>query len=523
MDSWRIQVNSQDLSVVPPTSQGEVGAMVIRASKGSATPVYFDKGQENRLITWFGTPSATSPEVYEAIQYNKVAPIWVAAPPATTDTLGGVMVTSVGTTSVPMSAGVTPSAWAAGITIATVTDYFAVVATSPVATDDMAAKVSYNTVTDIWTMEVFRADNLGVYSSVESNDFSLVPGYVDGFGRNIYAGEVFKGNDYVQVQVNASYTLATPTPFINDATYVKFDGGARSANSAITDAVLNASWDFFKQKNNYPADIFMDPTGKTAIAAKFDDLAETYQKYSYYILATPDNTLAATTIVNKKALGIDNPNLAFYCNWGRVKDTWNKSDFWTSLIGRVGIKHAQMADVFDGLAPSYIDENGHGGQLGSGILELRYEYTDTEQQAFDEAGINPLIFDKFYGVMVVGQRTAQNPNYLSDYSWVAHTRLFNYIKRNVVDKVLTYQITKLNDTNHRFLAQTGVENILKPILTQQLLADAKVVCNGKNNPASILSQRKFVLSLAVKVTPFSETIQFNFINVGQSTDVATVI
>jgi hypothetical protein len=267
----------------------------------------------------------------------------------------------------------------------------------------------------------------------------------------------------------------------------------------------------------------MDCTAKSAIAAKFDDLASTYQKYSYYILALPDNTSVASTLTGKAAYGIDNPNLAFYYNWGRVKDTWNKSDFWTSLISRIGVKHAQMTDIFDGLAPSYIDENGHGGQLGSGIIELRYAPTDAEQQSLDEAGINPLIFDKFYGVMIAGQRTAQNPNYMSDNSWIAHTRLFNYIKRNVIDQVLTYQITKLNDSRHRFLAQLGVENILKPILSQQLLADAKIVCNEKNNPPSILAQRKFVLSLAVKVTPFSETIQFNFINVGQSTDVATVI
>ena len=42
MDSWRITVKSQDLSSVAIADIGEVGAMVIRASKGLSLPRLID-------------------------------------------------------------------------------------------------------------------------------------------------------------------------------------------------------------------------------------------------------------------------------------------------------------------------------------------------------------------------------------------------------------------------------------------------------------------------------------------------
>ena len=110
-------------------------------------------------------------------------------------------------------------------------------------------------------------------------------------------------------------------------------------------------------------------------------------------------------------------------------------------------------------------------------------------------------------------------NNLSDTSWVAHSRLFDYIVSSIKEQVLVYQITKLNDDLHRQLARAKADSIIAPIAAENILAEYGIQCDEANNNANILATRKFVLTVAVKVTPFSETITFNFVHIGQSTSV----
>ena len=121
------------------------------------------------------------------------------------------------------------------------------------------------------------------------------------------------------------------------------------------------------------------------------------------------------------------------------------------------------------------------------------------------------------------ERTAQSPATLSDTSWIGHSRLFDYIIYQTIDQILTYQITKLNDEVHRQLASSLGEQLSAPIVNLNLLREAIPKCDRENNTDSVLARREFVFTWGVKVTPFSEKIIFNFVNVQQTVSVEEVI
>ncbi|HYX08184.1 MAG TPA: hypothetical protein VE912_15745, partial [Bacteroidales bacterium] len=90
--SWRINVQELDRSQTLIPEAGSTGAMVISSRRGPKTPIYVSSRQETRIIDLFGKPSSTYPDVWEAIQYNKTAPIWLASPFDASDTFSGVIV-----------------------------------------------------------------------------------------------------------------------------------------------------------------------------------------------------------------------------------------------------------------------------------------------------------------------------------------------------------------------------------------------------------------------------------------------
>lgn len=603
-DSYRINVVRNDRSRTTATDIQVKGAMVISAKKGPEVPVYITRKQESRIIDIFGYPNVDNAQVWEAIEFNKEAPIWLSAPFASNALYGGVIVTKTGskafTVGVPdpsafdlaqvdyreqvgvgdglvtnflktlsllpyvnqsidilvngVSINVTASdvepeilttapdvgdgtltratgafdftftvAPAVGDVIEVVYQsdqsanvYFTVFSKSP-HIDDQSIKVTYSADTSLFTVVVNQKDNRNRWKEVVNKEVSIEPDTINGFGENVYIEEVFEDDDYIMVIDNS---LAYST-FTNDANAVAFACGSRG--SAITSVELQAGWDYFKLKNKYPVTIFMDVTSDSSIPAIFDTLRTSYQKYKDYILPLPIGDDWDDAITTKQGFSLNNEGLKIYWNWAKIKNTYFNNKFWTSLIGRVGIKYAQMRDIFNGLAPSWIDENSHGGQLGSGIIEMKYDPDEDMLEELDKAGINPIIFDQSYGVMAVSQKTAQSPLTLSDTSYIGHSRLFDFIISNVINNVFVFQITKLNDTEHQEKARSLTQQILDPILGASLLNEAVAKCDDENNNDIVKAERNFVLDIVVKVTPFSEKLTLRFTNIAQTETVADFI
>ena len=509
--SWRINVREIDFSQTLAPVAGSTMATVVRADRGPTEPVYVSARNSQHIVDIFGIPTPDKPDIWEAIQGNRESPIWISAPHDPSDHLAGVLVSTSGVDPFDEYEGVTQGDVEQGNYSFDPDDYFILLAKSPSNTVFVGVQVAHSADTGFFTLTTYKTNDGGdTWTEVSEDLVSLDPDARDGFGRNIYIEEVLDGNDFIQVVVNEN---ANVTSFVDTTGIVALEGGDRTDADAT---MIATGWDYFKEVNTRKADILFDNTKFPEVVDKFEELRDGYQVYSSYILPLPMGEDWDDTITTKEGYGISNRGLAFYWNHGLVRDTFSGRRFWTSLTGRVAIKYAQMENIFNGKAPSWIDENDHGGQLGGGIIKMEFDPSEDALRNLDSAGINPIVFTQNFGVMIVSQRTAVSPTILSDDSWIGHSRLFDYILYNIVTFVLPYQITKLNDALHRSIARSNATTILNPIVAEGLLAEALAVCDTSNNTPEVLAQRQFVLSVFVKVTPFSERIQLNFIKVGQN-------
>jgi len=359
---------------------------------------------------------------------------------------------------------------------------------------------------------LYIGTSLGL-SEVKTYDFSLIK-EKDSFGKSLYYEDIFKDDEYLKIFINTSYSnIADP-----DISTVSLTGGNRGAEPQESDYV--EAWNNFQRRNLYPVKNFMDVYGNSANTLK--NIIENYQPYSFGITCVPLGNTRDSAIQFRKDLGIDFDGLALYTNWAKIQDTYNNSFSWTSNIGKIGVKYAEMNGIFDGLAPAGVDENGIGGQLsGFKVVEVENDFSDTDLQLLDESQINPVINDSAYGLMVYGDRTLQVSN--SDTSYIGHRRLFNHIIDNISTQILKKQVFKLNDDFHRLLAKTQADSFIAPILSSGLLRDIYVQCDEGNNTDEVLQVRKFIMDIYVKVTPFSEFVLLRLTRLPQNAVISDFI
>lgn len=363
----------------------------------------------------------------------------------------------------------------------------------------------------------FGKYNLNNDSPIE---FSLTAGHTNGFGQNIDANEVFKYNDFFVIHyeggATTKYSLVEGIEnFVDGASFVEMLGGYRD----IEDLDAVKGLEPFKQFRTYRADIFFDGTGNENIPSAFKELRDNYQKYSRFLL--PIKNLKENEAV-EETLGVSDRGFGYFWGWFEVINPYSKrGNVISNLIGEVAKNYADSWTMaFGGLAVAWINENGVGGQLTGGrVVRSIYDPSEEYLEQFDNARINPIIFDPSFGPMVVSRRTSVGE--LSDYSFSDYSMIVDYILKNIVSQVLPYQLIKMNDTIHRNIVRTKTEAILQPMIVAPLnvLDSYFVKCDSENNNDIVKSREEFRLDVAIKVTPKSRTLVLTFINTPQTATV----
>lgn len=364
----------------------------------------------------------------------------------------------------------------------------------------------------VYTLTLYQNQSSG-QAAINTYVFSLER-VKDNYGKSIYYEDVFKNNDYIKLFVNPDYAgIAEP-----DSSIVNLTGGNRGSDPLESD-FLNA-WNYFQQRNNYRVKTFMDVTGSDIFNVL--SLIENYQPQAQGISIVPLGNNAESAIAYRQSLGIDSQDIGLYFNQRKIKDPYNNSEAWISGVGAIGVKYAQMNDVYDGFAPAGIDENGIGGQIsGFQTLDMENDISETDKQLLNEAQINPLLKDPFYGVIIDGDRTLQVSN--SDTSFIPHVRLTKKMIEDISSQILRKQVFKLNDDLHRLLAKSQTEVYLAPIINLNLLREVYVQCDSDNNNDDVLAQRNFILDLYIKVTPFSEFVLLRITRLPQGATLAEFV
>lgn len=343
-------------------------------------------------------------------------------------------------------------------------------------------------------------------------NFSLDPTYKDGFGNNIYVGNIFGENQY---QLSVTVQNETFDTYVDDATPVVLIGGNRG--SAITGSDLAGTYDDLTDKNTYPVAAIWDSSAESAVATKFSSLRGNALKYTRFYLPTAD--LSPIAILANPASannGCNDRGIRYYClTWGIHTDTYLGRNFNCSNMGLIMNNVLTILNTDLSVQPAYINENGVGGQLGAGIVKLNQIVEDEQLQQLDRKRFNPVVIDPNYGPMIVGWRTTQSRETV--YAYDAQSSQADAIITQIIDQVLTPQKGKANDDYHRSVAKSNTENILSSF--SRGLDAFFVKCDRENNNDDVLNRQEFVLSVAVRFIGYASTLTLNYISTKFGVDI----
>lgn len=264
--------------------------------------------------------------------------------------------------------------------------------------------------------------------------------------------------------------------------------------------------------------IFMDPTGEEFVHTQHASLVMTHK---LAIAISPKNiTKAEFTNPSKITVTGRSKQTAQFAGEFQYYDAYTGKSFWMKPIGDVGLMCARIYDFkMGGWPPAWYNYNDMGGQLPRAVLKARWNFSDTATKIMDEKGINPIVYNSDDGLMVTSSKTTQDPNNLTDWSYLEHVMAFLLCKRDIRDNVMRQQIKKPIDDYWMGVRQTQVEAILAKRTTGSNKIWTKAVCDitGVNTDIT-KAARKFIIYVKVKVTPFSEYVELQFENVNQTTN-----
>lgn len=411
--------------------------------------------------------------------------------------------------------------------------------------------INFNTMTFKVTEEVYPGEmmNGGEFTG------SFNEKGKDSYGANIYWPNVLNDDDMSFIEIHPdktfdedldSHGIYTGTRIVDDKLTYDLTGtlvpttfdlklkGQRYVTHAveqnIKDGTTGGSWrDEFqmvvKQGWTEAFDsqyddvfIFMDPTGEEFVHTQHASLVMTHK---LAIAISPKNiTKAEFTNPSKITVTGRSKQTAQFAGEFQYYDAYTGKSFWMKPIGDVGLMCARIYDFkMGGWPPAWYNYNDMGGQLPRAVLKARWNFSDTATKIMDEKGINPIVYNSDDGLMVTSSKTTQDPNNLTDWSYLEHVMAFLLCKRDIRDNVMRQQIKKPIDEYWMGVRQTQVEAILAKRTTGSNKIWTKAVCDiaGVNTDIT-KAARKFVIYVKVKVTPFSEYVELQFENVGQTTN-----
>jgi hypothetical protein len=271
--------------------------------------------------------------------------------------------------------------------------------------------------------------------------------------------------------------------------------------------------------------IFMEPTGQEVFKSDLQALSNVGDKLAAVIspkILTPNNRGVFTDIAAQKIIvngrGSQSSN-AQYAGEFEYYDPISRKKYWCQPIGDIGKNIARIFELkYGGWAPAWTNiSGGLGGQLGRSVIRSRYQFEDEATHTLDTKGVNPIVFNSDYGLMIVSHRTTQDSTNMSDWCYLGHSLSFQLVKREIRDNVMIPQILKPINEYWMGIRQMQVDGILSKRTSGSSPIWATAVCDiaGQNN-AYTKSQKNFVIRATVKVNVFSETVTLVLENQAQT-------
>lgn len=381
----------------------------------------------------------------------------------------------------------------------------------------------YNTI----TMSFSEGTEFNSVNYIMSTDINKV----DGFNQSLFYENILdtKAKWYIGTKAYKHYTDITAiysVPYSNTVSgYRLIDKNNLSAGDLL--ASLQAGWNELNDPAFDDTFIAFDNTGIPEIKTTHASLRNSTLKLTTFlspIKAASNDTATAVGQIQTARSSAPNTlgGLGYSCNEFLVRDS-SGSEYWSSIIGSVSLMYARIMDVkLGGAAPMWTnDGQGLGGQINRSVRKQKYKFLPDHLDTLNDIGVNPIVIDNFYGLMLTSQKTASSAAFLTDWSFFGHSMAFDMLKREIYKGVLVPQLGKAISPFYLELRQSQTQAIVNKRLfgATAIWNDAIVLVNNpevNNNETKM--QNKFVVKVRVKVNPFTEYVDFILNNVGQTTE-----
>lgn len=315
------------------------------------------------------------------------------------------------------------------------------------------------------------------------------------------------------------------------------EANTKESISAVTSTDLhNLGWDTVSEGDYDDVDIFFDSQVHTSNDESIDDLKSSKffelgklgpqnSRFSGHIFNyTPSSVISDSGISNIEALSFGR-NYWNICNLA-VIDLNNGYRIFSPMTGARALMQCRIIDrAMGGVAPMWENSKSMGGQLNMiSPYRVKYKYTKEELDILDSHNYNPVIYDRQYGLMCVGQKTCKDSE-ITDWSYIGHACAFMVFIKQVRKNVMLPQIGKKNNPYYRTLRQEQVQQYLRDRISgaDRIWAEGVVDTSTADGVNDINAQRarKFVIKVRVKVDTFAEYVELNFYNEDQATTIGT--
>lgn len=365
--------------------------------------------------------------------------------------------------------------------------------------------------------------------SERTYDVSLDPEAVDDYNASVFAEDIM--NDRVVGVVvlgsedDEPALLEDIAPFsASDFRVEKQLIGKRAVNHVDSDedvmAAMQQGWDASQAVEFDQVAAFFAPRWLPGIDTALADVRATH-RFSRCVTHVMPNTNEGDleTVVDDRSSLVNDHGLTYTFGEIRTRDARTDTAWWRFPVGAYTAMLVRIMQTANGAAaPMFTNGPGNvGGQIDASFEEVRIKHIPQDiQREIDEAGLNTIIYDPDYGLMMVNQRTAQNPAVINDASWLGHDMAFDLFKRNVYRNIQVPQLGKPINAQYTGLRTRQLQNLAARF--SNAFNAVRVEVDSVNTDET-RGQRRFQMATAVQVTPFSEFVDFNFYNVSQEASV----
>ncbi len=388
--------------------------------------------------------------------------------------------------------------------------------------NDSRSNINYNTA-------VIKYTETSYSGGARTIRISTDPNKVDGSSASLYIDDVLGSNQFIRGEANLQFSSMVEafTP-----TTVGLAGNRIVSGSTYTVADLASSlqpgWNFASSTDYAAVSLYFDPECCSDIATTMANCRASSNTFATYVTgikvpnaqttSDSETTTVVNAIVTKRSTYPNLTGLAYYCNEMYVSETYNGTSYWTIPVGSVC---AMLGNIMDrklgGAAPMFVNEDTMGGQISKSVKKQKYSFNATHLDTLDAAGVNPIILDNYYGLMITSQKTAQSPANLTDWSFLGHSMAFDLFKKEMKTLVMIPQIGKAIDPFHEQLVYDKTMIILnKRLKGAQAIWDSGKVYVTQVNTDETKMQNTFVIKVRIKVNAFSEYVELIFDNISQA-------